>query len=70
MAMTAAEKASFAIGMEKHLRDALHSATVFVTDDPTEQADIATATVTLLVRRLYQSRGQVYLEAIIKAVLE
>lgn len=64
------EKAQTAMGLEAAFRDSLHTAVTIITEDPAEQMALATAVLTLLLRRLHRDQGRPALEAIVTAVLQ
>ena len=57
------------LGMEAAFRDSLKASCSTVTQDPEEQHQIAGAVVALMLKRMYQDRGQAWLEQVIRMVL-
>lgn len=69
--MTKEERyARLVLEIDERFRGALHEALAATGLEVQDREEVAAAVVALLVRRMYQQRGQVWLERILQMVLQ
>ncbi len=57
-------------GMEAHFRAAMDTVTAKLTDDEQERFDLAVATVTLMLKRMYRTQNDAWLTSVVEAVMK
>lgn len=68
--MTAREQAQIVVATELHFRNTLQEVVKRHSDNPEEQIQIASGVIALLLRKMYQERGNQWLEGVLKMVLD
>lgn len=68
--MTPLDRGRLVVAIEGRYREALQTAMTTHTIDPDEQLEIAGAVLALMLRKMYQKRGEVWLTAVLKMVLQ
>lgn len=68
--MTAREMARVVVATELQFRNTLHEVVKKHTDNPEDQMQMASGVVALLLKKMYQEKGLLWLELVIKMALE
>lgn len=64
------ERGRLAVAIEQRYREAMQVSIAGFTTDAEEELEVASAVVALLVRKMYQRRGVIWLEAVLRQVLQ